>query len=96
MDMFGIKISKSNRDLVIKWQLSKTVIPIKEINHIKLDDTYGGEDKTATKIGTPYGTTNRIVIQTNERNYILFTTNVHTLLKQLEKYSNVPLDEGTH
>ncbi|GAJ44104.1 hypothetical protein [Parageobacillus thermoglucosidasius] len=45
-----------------------------DIVEVTLDDIYGGEEKTAIKIGTPYGETDRVVIQTHSNTYILFTT----------------------
>ncbi|MFC4182415.1 SunI/YnzG family protein [Saccharococcus thermophilus] len=74
--MLGIKVEKLNDNLVISWLLSKIEIPISEIVEVSLDDTYGGEEKTAIRIGTPYGTSDRVVIKTNSNTYILFTTDV--------------------
>lgn len=81
--MYGIKVAKVNDDLVIHWQLSKIEIPISEIIDVLLDDTYGGEPKNAIRIGTPMGTTDRIVIKTTTKSYILFTTNVDSILKKI-------------
>ncbi|PSL32968.1 hypothetical protein B0H99_11078 [Planomicrobium soli] len=73
--MFGINVKKSNDIVTIKWQLSKVEIPASDIIDVSLDDTYGGEDKKAFRIGTPYGTTDRVVIKTKTQTYILYTTN---------------------
>ncbi|ARW07060.1 UPF0457 protein [Bacillus atrophaeus] len=43
--MLGIKVEKSNKNLIINWQLSKIEIPIEEINDVFLDPNYGGEEK---------------------------------------------------
>ncbi|WP_160036938.1 SunI/YnzG family protein [Paenibacillus sp. An7] len=86
--MLGIKAEKINDNLVIIWQLSKIEIPISEIVNISHDDTYGGEQKDAIRIGTPYGTTDRIIIKTNSQTYILFTTNVISLEKKLNSIKN--------
>lgn len=87
--MLGMNVSKKENDLIVKWQLSKTNIPINEITSIKLDDTYGGENKEAVRIGTPYGTTDRLVIETNKQNYILFTTDIHSIIRKVETYSGM-------
>ncbi|MBL4965100.1 SunI/YnzG family protein [Bacillus halotolerans] len=71
--MLGIKVEKSNENLIISWQLSKIEIPIREINDVFLDLNYGGEEKSAVRIGFPYGSTDRIVIKTANNTYILFT-----------------------
>jgi hypothetical protein len=69
-----IKISKNDTNLTIKWQLSKIDIPLSEITDVLNDDTYGGEDKKAIRIGFPYGHTDRIVIKTTSESYIVFTS----------------------
>lgn len=73
--MLGLNIKKSNNIVSIKWQLTKVDIPTSEIIDVSLDDTYGGEEKEAIRIGTPYGTTDRVVIKTTKKTYILYTTN---------------------
>lgn len=86
--MFGIHVEKLNDNLVIRWQLSKIEIPISEIVDVSNDDTYGGEQKDAIRIGTPYGTTDRIKIMTNSKTYILFTTNTTSLSKKINSIMN--------
>jgi hypothetical protein len=86
--MIGIKVEKLNDNLVISWLLSKIEIPISEIVEVTLDDTYGGEEKTAIRIGSPYGTTDRVVIKTNSNTYILFTTNVVSIKNKISSLMN--------
>ncbi|WP_339181921.1 hypothetical protein NST56_10740 [Bacillus sp. FSL R5-0560] len=81
--MLGIKVEKSNDNLIINWQLSKIEIPIKEISDVFLDPNYGGEEKSAVRIGLPYGSTDRIVIKTANNTYILFTTNAASLMNKI-------------
>lgn len=90
--MVGINISKKENDLVIKWQMSKTSIPIKDITSIAFDNTYGGGPNEAVRIGTPYGTTDRLVIHTETRSYLLFTTNIHSLTKKIEEYTGMTVE----
>ncbi|WP_034762099.1 SunI/YnzG family protein [Rossellomorea vietnamensis] len=70
-----VKVSRNNEDLRIKWQLSQIDIPLSEIKDVTMDDTYGGEDKKAIRIGFPYGHTDRVVIKTRSETYILYTSN---------------------
>lgn len=86
--MFEIFVKKVNSDIVIRWLLSKITIPISDILTVTTDDTYGGEEKQAIRIGMPYGTTDRVVIITNENTYILFTTNYISIQKKLNSYIN--------
>ncbi|MGD8190916.1 hypothetical protein ACQCN2_13140 [Brevibacillus ginsengisoli] len=82
--MLGIDVTKSNDKVIIKWQLSKVEIPIHDIIDVRLDDTYGGEEKEAIRIGTPYGTTDRVVIETKTKTYILYTTNYYSIMHKLK------------
>ncbi|QBP42056.1 SunI/YnzG family protein [Paenisporosarcina antarctica] len=84
--MFEIFVKKVNSDIVIRWLLSKITIPICDILTVTTDDTYGGKEKQAIRIGMPYGTTDRVVIITNENTYILFTTNYISIQKKLNSY----------
>jgi hypothetical protein len=86
--MSGIKIEQLNDNLVISWLLSKIEIPISEIVEVTLDDTYGGEEKTAIRIGTPYGETDRVVIHTHSNTYILFTTNGVSIKNKISSFMN--------
>ncbi|OEI74470.1 hypothetical protein BG616_09715 [Bacillus subtilis] len=81
--MLGINVEKSNENLIIKWQLSKIEIPIREINDMFLDPNYGGEEKSAVRIGFPYGSTNRVVIKTANNTYIMFTTNAASFMSKI-------------
>lgn len=84
--MLGISVEKFEDKLVVKWQLSKFEIPLTEIIEMTLDDTYGGEAKDAVRIGTPYGTTDRVVIRTRSKTYVLFTTNAAAIQNKVGRY----------
>ncbi|MDE5052866.1 hypothetical protein NQZ71_25810 (plasmid) [Niallia taxi] len=79
----GIEIKKTDIELLIKWQLTEVAILNEDILEVVEDETYAGEDTNAIRIGTPYGTTDRIYIKTKKRNYILYTTNKIALLKKI-------------
>ena len=84
--MFEIFVKKVNSEVVIRWLLTKVTIPIADILAVTTDDTYGGKEKQAIRLGTPYGTTDRLVIITKENTYILFTTNYTSIQKKLNSY----------
>ncbi|WP_088013376.1 hypothetical protein [Gottfriedia acidiceleris] len=84
MFTLGIDVKKTEKELIIKWQLTKINIPLEEIIGISEDSTYGGEDNNAIRIGSPYGTTNRILIKTTKQNYILFTNNNFKVLNEIK------------
>lgn len=69
----GIKVKEKNGQIIISWMFSKVEIPKNEIKEINSDDTYGGEEQKALRIGYPNATYERILIKTKKQNYILFT-----------------------
>ncbi|MCM3018539.1 hypothetical protein ABIC37_004559 [Priestia megaterium] len=78
-----ISVRKINKNLIIKWQLSHFTIPLEDILEVTEDDTYGGKEVNAIRIGPPYGTTDRIFIKTTSKNYLLFTSNAPAILNEI-------------
>jgi hypothetical protein len=56
------------------------MVPLEEILEVTEDDTYGGKEANAIRIGPPYGTADRIFIKTTNKNYLLFTSNAPAIL----------------
>ncbi|WP_017813269.1 SunI/YnzG family protein [Paenibacillus shenyangensis] len=81
--MLGIDVKKVDDDIIIKYQFTKLVIPVADIISVSLDDTYGGKETNAIRVGAPYGTTDRVAIQTKTNNYILFTTNYTKIMNTI-------------
>ncbi|NGZ74457.1 SunI/YnzG family protein [Saccharibacillus alkalitolerans] len=81
--MLGIDVKRTDDTVTIKWQLSKIEIPAADIVAVSLDDTYAGSDAEAIRIGTPYGTTDRVVLKTKNQTYILYTTNYEAVRRKL-------------
>ncbi|MYL31484.1 MULTISPECIES: hypothetical protein [Halobacillus] len=73
--MVGINVREKDGYVIISWHFSKVEIHKTDIIEVIDDDTYGGEEKTAVRMGYPYATTERLFIRTNNQNYILFTNN---------------------
>ncbi len=87
--MLGLEVKKVDQNIIIKHQLTKIVIPVADIISVSLDDTYGGKEADAIRIGTPYGTTDRVAIQTKTKNYILFTTNYMQIMNTIHSAMEV-------
>ncbi|PHD66464.1 SunI/YnzG family protein [Bacillus toyonensis] len=82
--MLGIDVIKTTEQLIIKWQLAKVNIPLNEIIEVTEDDTYASVEKNdVIRIETPYNTTDRILIKTKKRDYVLFTTNKVSILNKI-------------
>lgn len=83
-NMLGIDVKKTDKELIISWQLAKIQIPFSEIIEVTEDETYAGvEEKNVIRIGTAYATTDRILIKTVKQNYLLFTTNRVAILNKI-------------
>lgn len=82
--MLGINVKKTKKELIISWQLTEITIPLHDVIEVTEDDTYAGvEESNVIRIGTPYGTTDRILIKTAKQNYVLFTTNKVSILNAI-------------
>ncbi|MGQ8871247.1 SunI/YnzG family protein [Paenibacillus sp. TSA_86.1] len=81
--MFAVSAKQVEDQLIIRWQLSKYEIPLARITSVTLDDTYGGSEPSAIRIGPVGGTTERILIRTTNQSYILFTNSVN-LISQIQ------------
>ncbi|HDR7783522.1 MULTISPECIES: hypothetical protein [Bacillus] len=82
--MLGIDVKKKKEELIISWQFAEVTIPLRDVIEVAEDDTYAGvEEPSAIRIGTAYGTTDRILIRTVKQNYVLFTTNKVSILKAI-------------
>ncbi|GKU82605.1 hypothetical protein [Niallia sp. NCCP-28] len=84
--MIGIDVKRENDNVVIRHQFTKIEIPVSDIREVKLDDTYGGESNEAIRVGTPYGTTDRIAVETKNSSYILYTTNYVAVMNKLNLF----------
>lgn len=60
----GMDVEKREKEFVIQGGLAIIHIPLKKITEVTEDETYGGKEKQAVRIGMSYGTTDRIVIKT--------------------------------
>lgn len=86
--MLGIKVQQVENQLIIRWQLSKIEIPIPDIKAVTLDDTYGGSEPSAVRIGAAYGASETILIRTTYQSYILFTSSENLFPKISAMLSN--------
>ncbi|MGD7009535.1 hypothetical protein [Metabacillus sp. 84] len=71
--MHEVTIEQKNSNLVLKWQLSKIEIPLAAITEMTSDDTYGGAERTAVRVGFPSATADRILIKTSGQSYLIYS-----------------------
>ncbi|RDW17319.1 hypothetical protein [Oceanobacillus chungangensis] len=82
-----IKVYRKNESLYIKWLLSKFEIKLSDITGVLNDDTYSGDEKSAIRIGFPYGNTDRVVIKTKTESYIIYSS-IDGLKEKILSYLN--------
>lgn len=64
--------------------MADITIPLRDVIEVTEDATYAGvEEVDVIRIGTAYGTTDRILIKTVKQNYALFTTNKVAILNAI-------------
>ncbi|EOP94544.1 cytoplasmic protein [Bacillus cereus VD140] len=64
--------------------MAEITIPLRDVIEVTEDATYAGvEEVDVIRIGTAYGTTDRILIKTVKQNYVLFTTNKVAILNAI-------------
>lgn len=64
--------------------MAEITIPLRDVIEVTEDATYAGvEEVDVIRIGTSYGTTDRILIKTVKQNYVLFTTNKVAILNAI-------------
>lgn len=69
--MSGIRVARDEEQLVIDWQQSKIEIPLGEAVHVAVDQDVFGSDDHPALLKCPYGTRERIVIQTSPDTYLV-------------------------
>lgn len=82
--MIGLRVKEKDGMVVLKWMLSEVKIPKAHILEVVSDETYGGKDIQALRMGFPYATTERYLLKTTEQNYLLYTGD-HHLKKRIEE-----------
>ncbi|MFD1886062.1 SunI/YnzG family protein [Paenibacillus wenxiniae] len=80
--MSGIKIARDEDQLVIDWQQSKLEIPLNEAVYVALDHEHPMLDRHPALIKTPYGTRERVMIQTGANTYLLLSGDRITVLNK--------------
>ncbi|MBX0358477.1 PH domain-containing protein [Halobacillus sp. Nhm2S1] len=75
---------KEKGDLIsIRWFLSKIEIPKKDIVNVYESSEYGGDSSVTHHIGQPYARADRVIIQTKDAKYLIYTNNGASILEKL-------------
>lgn len=69
--MSGIRVARDEEQLVIDWQQSKIEIPLGEAVHVAIHPDMPVPEDHPALIKCPYGTRERIIIQTSPDTYLV-------------------------
>lgn len=81
--MKEIEIIKSIEKIAITWQSATINIPLEDIIEVNKNNTLKNTAK-AVEIGNKFKHSETIFIRTKKLDYILFTTNILTLLNKIK------------
>ncbi|WP_414044026.1 SunI/YnzG family protein [Macrococcus animalis] len=86
----AMRITKNEKEVNIKWRVADITIPNEDILSIKEDtNIYAGaeenNDEKVVRIGSTFGKTNRILLDTKDKKYIIYTHNDKKIIDELNK-----------
>lgn len=85
----AMRVTKNDKEVNIKWRVADITIPNEDIVSVKEDtNIYGStdeNDENVVRIGSTFGKTNRILLDTKDKHYIIYTHNDKKILNELNK-----------
>lgn len=82
-------VKKDNNEVRIQWRVADIKIPTNEIKNISQDQDIHAvpnvEDREVSRIGSTFGKTNRVIIDTDDHEYIIYTQNDQKVYNELTK-----------
>ncbi len=80
---------KDNNEVRIQWRVADIKIPTSEIKNITQDQDIHAvpklDSKDVSRIGSTFGKTNRVIIDTEDHEYIIYTQNDQKVYNELTK-----------
>jgi len=76
----AMRITKNDKEVNIKWRVADITIPNEHILSVKEDN-----DEKVVRIGSTFGKTNRILLDTKDKKYIIYTHNDKKIINELNK-----------
>ena len=86
----AMRITKNDKEVNIKWRVADITIPNEDILSVKEDtDIYATADEASddriVRIGSTFGKTNRVLLDTKDKKYIIYTHNDKKIINELNK-----------
>lgn len=86
----AMTVKKDDNEVRIQWRVADIKIPTDKIKNISQDqDIHALPDnsngKEVSRIGSTFGKTNRVIIDTDDHEYIIYTQNDQKVYNELTK-----------
>ncbi|MCD8915863.1 MULTISPECIES: SunI/YnzG family protein [Staphylococcus] len=85
----AMTVKKDNNEVRIQWRVADIKIPTESIKSVTEDQDIhalvDAGDKEVSRIGSTFGKTNRVIIDTEDHEYIIFTFNDKKVYNELTK-----------
>lgn len=85
----AMTVKKDNNEVNIQWRVADIKIPTSEIQNISQDQDIHAVPKLdadkVSRIGSTFGKTNHVIIDTNNHEYIIYTHNDQKVYNELTK-----------
>lgn len=85
----AMTVKKDNNEVRIQWRVADIKIPTSEIKSITQDQDIHAvpklDSKDVSRIGSTFGKTNRVIIDTEDHEYIIYTQNDQKVYNELTK-----------
>ncbi|EHJ09210.1 SunI/YnzG family protein [Staphylococcus simiae] len=85
----AMTVKKDNNEVRIQWRVADIKIPTSDIKKISQDQDIHAvpelDSKDVSRIGSTFGKTNRVIIDTDNHEYIIYTQNDQKVYNELTK-----------
>ena len=85
----AMTVKKDNNEVRIQWRVADIKIPTSEIKNISQDQEIHAvpdlDSKNISRIGSTFGKTNRVIIDTEDHEYIIYKNNDKKVYNELTK-----------
>lgn len=85
----AMTVKKNNDEVRIQWRVADIKIPTADIKNIREDQDIHAlpedDGREVSRIGSTFGKTNRVIIDTDDHEYIIFTFNDKKVYNELTK-----------
>ncbi|AJC95489.1 hypothetical protein [Staphylococcus hyicus] len=85
----AMTVKKNDKEVQIQWRVADIRIPNNEIKNVTEDQDIHAfpstEEKTVSRIGSTFGKTNRVIIDTDDHQYIIYTHNDKKVYNEVTK-----------